>query len=177
MRHFFSSKNYINKINHNKYQEYNDEVNNYNSWKQNVIDSKIYNNLKELLILLNPHMIRDTKVTQPTETIHLVRGGGDQIVTVPTGKPKVIHVEGAWEYTFSLPDSYEYKKISVDQIKKIMDVLDLKDENYTGSGKNGNLLKDDRIKIINDFARSYGGGMFAMSKPINSKRHTSYEDL
>ena len=54
-------------------------------------------------------------------------------------------------YRFNLPN--DYKKLSIKDLIKVMKFLKLQDSDFIGSGKNGNLLRQDRIKIINDFIR------------------------
>ena len=80
-------------------------------------------------------------------------------------------------YRFTLPQSY--KKLSIKDLIKIMKFLNLQDSDFAGSGKGSNLLRQDRIDIINNFESDYGGNVIHINKPIlNDGRYGfHYTDL
>jgi hypothetical protein len=182
-----SNKYYISKINHLTYnsKEYHNELENYDLWKESTIQkySKMKDkSLLDLLILTNPHMIKQRKNTieiYNNEARTLPKSNIKNMTNtkVEENEVRVLPMSTIYEYSFSIPDSSDFKKMSVDDIKKIMILLKLKDLDYVGKGKNGSLLRQDRINILNGFSENYGGNIIQIDRPINGANHASYRNL
>jgi len=130
-------------------------------------------NIKNILRYL--HKLDENKLlplTEPLEKYMIYNYKSDEVKILPSSG-------GAYTYRFSLPDFYYDKKISIENIKKVMKFLKLEDSDFIGSGKNGSLLRNDRVNIINDFGRKYGGNVVHIDRPIvnNGSYGFHYTDL
>jgi len=129
------------------------------------------NNIKNILRFL--HKLDELlSIVDPLEKYMIYDYKHNEVKILPPGG-------GAYMYRFSLPDFYYDKKISIEDIKKVMKFLKLEDSEFTGSGKNGNLLRKDRIDIINNFMRKYGGNVVHIDNSIvnNGSYGFDYTDL
>ena len=178
---------YISKTNYKTFKSvhYNNEIENYNTWRQFTItnySTAKNKSLSDLLVLLNPHMKPNhnaNKVSKVSDILKIPKINDElEIVSkINNDKIKILPPIPPYRYTFMMPDRDNFKKMSIEQIIKLMLLLNLKDSDYVGTGKNGSLLRKDRINILIEFWEKYGFNIIHIDRPIGGSHHSSYRNL